>query len=102
MVADKRTSAALANIGSLAAGGASWQNRMRRIIVGQSVSHSNNVSVAAHTALFNRIAGTGAGRSHIERTVFMLAFGRVFYLGQTTAGTDFQNLAVNLAGGFPN
>ncbi len=48
MVADEAAAAALADICGLAAGGAGWQYRVRLIIMGQSVSHSGNMSVAAN------------------------------------------------------
>ena len=102
MVAYEAAAAALADICCLAAGGAGRQYRVGFIIMRQSLGHSSNMSISAIAALLNRIAGAGAGRSHVKAGVIMLALGTRFNLAQTAARADVQNLAVNLAGSFPN
>ena len=66
-----------------------------------SLGHIRDMSVPTNGTLFNCITGASAsGRNRIA-FILMLALRRIFYLCQTTTGTDIQNFTVNLAGSVP-
>ena len=71
------------------------------IVVRECCRHVRDVAIPAGNALLDGVTRHGAGRCYSMDRIVMFPLGSVRLLHLAAAGTDFQQLAIALAGGVP-